>query len=141
MAETLEQRRVKRPKATPVMLLLIAQARIAKARYWTQGGLAAFADGFSANPCNNLACKWCAQGALQWAGGALKECNEYEWYVATEPMAKAEQYMTDASLGMRPFSLNFYSHTSLNDQGTHEMVMDMFDKAIEFAESLREVPE
>ena len=92
--------------------LIKAKALIADPKNWTQSCLARNAGDMFVNVNDQIACKFCALGALRKAG------------------THEDAYM---KLADAAFKAGFSGIAALNDFGLHEDVMEIFDKAIEEA--------
>lgn len=98
---------------TAAELLRAAKAKIEDPEHWCQGSYACDENGNGTYSRDSRAHSWCAVGAL---------------------FSMAQNFSVTSNLRMAALEQGYRSISYLNDESTHENVMKMYDRAIEFAE-------
>ncbi len=102
---------------TTVEILKRARGRITAQEDWCKGEFARDKSGKGCSPTGTNAVTWCARGAVDYVTGGGGLSGNY-----------AHTALTDAS-----FELFERGPAVVNDAGTHEQVMHMYDRAIQLS--------
>ena len=105
-------------------ILVEARALIEDEKNWTRDRGACDAMGFTCDPRDAEACAWCAVGAL------FKITGSTHGRSINGPLS----YLVHAASEAGYTSVNY-----ANDQGTHGLVLGIFDAAIKLAAKEREI--
>lgn len=97
-------------------LLVLAKAKIQDPKNWCQGALAIDYEGYQSSPRSMRARQFCSMGAIF---ALVEEPNDIS--------TKALSILYTVTYGVGP--------AMINDHNAHDVVMRMFDRAIDFAKS------
>ena len=100
-------------------LLIAAKKLISNPAKWCQGTFARKPTGDKCAASNPEACQWCASGAVYRA--------TRDGFFTQEERIEAMRRLADAGAHLEPATISFID---INDKGTHEQVMQLFDVAI-----------
>lgn len=103
----------------PSELLTKAKALIADPKHWTKGRYAIDAEGLNVGPGTSKAVCWCSVGAIE------KVTHEEG---VTDTRFKATQYLAQVSA-----KCGYSGIPDFNDNSSHKIVMEAWDKAIKLA--------
>jgi hypothetical protein len=106
-------------------ILRAARERIADPARWTKGTFARTEAGREVSAQAEIAVRWCARGSL------YRECGS----ACTNTTRRAEQTLRDVVPDIEidlPFDVEPIAW--INDNGIHAHVLELYDRAISFAE-------
>jgi hypothetical protein len=101
-------------------VLVAARELIVEPDRWTKRTLAANEEGVGVDPTSEEAVCWCTVGAIQKAAASANNPDELE-HLAVRAMFNTY--------------IPYYPLGDWNDGSTHELVLSVFDKAIELSNS------
>jgi len=106
---------------SPRQILEEGRALLSKPENWTQRVAARDIHGIRVGSTEEYACSWCSYGALN------KVDPDHGWQ-----RSDAEEHLEQAAKELQPGCV---SYVHFNDSHTHSEVLQMWDKAIQNAES------